>query len=143
MTFEIRVVGDMPLEAEHDLDVALKKFLEQIGYLAQEREDTVGFKIFRNCFLKRPEKVWSAGEIAHEVKTSKPTVYRYIRKLKNMGLIESSTAMDEDEKPKKGYRMNYGDFVRAWSFVESHVKVSMENYRRSVEHIARLAKEEP
>ncbi len=142
MTFEIRVVGDMPLEAEHDLDVAVKKFLEQIGYLAQEREETVGFRIFRECFLKRPENVWSADDIAHEIKTSKPTVYRYIKKLKNMGLIEESTKNMEGQGPKKGYRMKYGDFVRAWSLVESHVKVSMENYRRSVEHITRLSKEE-
>ncbi len=141
MSFEIRVVGDMPLEAEMDLDVALRKFLEQIGYISQAREENVGFVIFRECFLKRPERVWTAEEISSVAKTSKPTVYRYIKKLKNMGLIEEDVRKTDEHGPRKGYRMKYGDFVRAWSFVESHVKVSMENYRRSVEHIARLSKE--
>jgi predicted transcriptional regulator len=140
MVFEIRVVGDMPLEAEMDLDVALKIFLRQIGYLAQDREETIGYRIFRDFFLHRPERVWSADEIASELGTSRPTVYRYIKKLRNLGLIEEGEREVDDVK-KRGYRMKYGDLVRAWGLVESHVKLAMENYRRSVEHIARLAKE--
>ncbi len=140
MPFEIRVVYEMPLEAEMDLDVAVKKFLRQIGYLAQDREETIGFRIFREFFLERPERVWSADEIAVSLGTSKPTVYRYIRKLRNMELIEDGEREDESGK-KRGYRMKYGDFIRAWSMVEANVKVAMENYKRSVEHIARLAKE--
>ena len=140
MVFEIRVVGDMPLEAENDLDVALKIFLRQIGYLAQDRDETIGYRIFRDFFLQRPERVWSADEIAVELGTSRPTVYRYIKKLKNMDMIEEGERETESGK-KRGYRMKYGDLVRAWGIVESHVKLAMENYRRSVEHIARLSKE--
>jgi Fic family protein len=88
MPFEIRIVGEAPLEFEQDLNVALRKFLRQIGYLAQDRDETVGLRIFRDFFLKRPDRVWSADEIAAEIGTSKPTVYRYIKKLKNMEIIE-------------------------------------------------------
>ncbi len=140
MVFEIRIVGDMPLEAEQDLDVALRIFLRQIGYLAQDREETVGYRIFRDFFLQRPERVWSAEEIAAELGTSKPTVYRYIRKLRNMGFIEEGER-ETESGIRRGYRMRYGDLIRAWAMVESHIKIAMDNYRRSVEHIARLARE--
>ena len=140
MTFEIRVVNQMPLEAEKDLNTALRIFLREIGYLAQDRDETVGLKIFRDFFLKRPDRVWSADEIATEIGTSKPTVYRYIKKLKNMGIIEEAERETKDGK-RRGYRIAYGDLARAWQMVEANVKVSMENYRRSVEHIVRLSKE--
>jgi len=141
MVFELRVVGDMPLEAEADLDTALRRFLEQIGYIERDSRDNVGFQIFRHCFVERPDRVWTADEISMTVKTSKPTVYRYIRKLKNIGLIEEGTRKVEGEAPRKGYMLRYGDLSRAWVFVDSNVKVAMENYRRSVEHIARLSKQ--
>ena len=141
MVFELRVVGDMPLEAESDLDTALRRFLEQIGYIERDSKDNIGFQIFRNCFVERPDRVWTADEIALTVKTSKPTVYRYIRKLKNIGLIEEGTRKNEGEAPRKGYMLRYGDLARAWVFVDSNVKVAMQNYQRSVEHIAKLARE--
>ena len=141
MSFEIRVVGEMPLEAETDYDEALHRFLEQIGYIERASTDNIGYMIFRQCFMERPERVWTAEEIASVVGTSKPTVYRYIRKLKSMGLIEEGIQKRDPEPSRKGYMLRYGDLVRAWSFVESHVRVSMENYRRSVEHIARMARE--
>lgn len=140
MTFEIRIVNYMPLEAEKDLNTALRIFLREIGYLAQDRDETVGLKIFRDFFLKRPDRVWSADEIAAEIGTSKPTVYRYIKKLKNMGIIEEAERETENGK-RRGYRVAYGDLIRAWQMVEANVKVSMDNYRRSVEHIVRLSKE--
>ena len=140
MVFELRVVGDMPLEAESDLDMALRRFLEQIGYIERDSRDNIGFQIFRNCFVERPDRVWTADEIVLTVKTSKPTVYRYIRKLKNIGLIEEGTRREEGAPPRKGYMLRYGDLVRAWVFVDSNVKVAMQNYQRSVEHIARLAR---
>jgi hypothetical protein len=38
--------------------------------------------------------------------------------------------------------MRYGDLVRAWAVVESTVKVAMEQYKKSVEHIANLSRKE-
>ncbi len=141
MVFELRVVGDMPLEAESDLDTALRRFLEQIGYIERDSRDNIGFQIFRNCFIERSDRVWTADEISMTVKTSKPTVYRYIRKLKNIGLIEEGVRKNDGETPRKGYMLRYGDLSRAWLFVDSNVKVAMQNYQRSVEHIARLARQ--
>ena len=105
MVFEIRVVGDMPLEAETDLDAALRRFLEQIGYIERDSRDNIGFQIFRNCFVERPDRVWTAEEMAMTTKTSKPTVYRYVRKLKNIGLIEEGVRRAEGEAPRKGYML--------------------------------------
>ena len=35
-------------------------------------------------------------------------------------------------------RMRSGDLLRAWSWVEINMKMAMENYRKTVEHISSL-----
>ena len=39
---------------------------------------------------------------------------------------------------KKAYRMRYGNFQKAWNFVEAHLKVAVENYSKTVEHMQKL-----
>ena len=41
--------------------------------------------------------------------------------------------------PKKGYRIRYGNLGKAWNFVESNVEIAMENYRKTVDHVSKLA----
>ena len=71
--------------------------------------------------------------------TSKPTVYRHLNKLKSLDLLEEIQSIDEStKKAKKAYRLRYGDLKKAWNFVEAHVKVAMENYGKTVEHLQNL-----
>ena len=139
MSFEMQVVSNTPLIGDEELDSVTMKFLEQIGYLSKGSDPTIPYKIFADFFLKHPTKPWLVDEIATELKTSRPTVYRHLNKLKGFDILEDIQVFDEGAKQhKKAYRMRYGNFQKAWNFVEAHIKVAVENYGKTVEHLQTL-----
>lgn len=150
MDFEINVNRNAPLTSLDDLDEVCAIFLTDIGYLPKgygprtgvsEIKDSVPFRLFVDFFLLRRDKTWLVEELAHEMKTSKPTIYRHIKKLKSMDLLEEAYLDTDENTQRKGYRLRYGSFGDAWHFVEEHVTVAMANYRKSVDHIQKLAEE--
>lgn len=150
MSFELSVVTNTPLTPHEDFNEACELFLSMIGYLpkgyeprtkASDLRESVPFRLFCDCFMKRTDKVWLVEELAAELETSKPTIYRHINKLKSMDLLEF-VQVETDETLQKGYRLRYGNLAKAWNFVEAHVDVAMENYRTTVDHIQKLVEEE-
>lgn len=149
MGFEIIVVSNTPLTPIEDFDEALVIFLNQIGYIpkgydpktdAKSIRQSVPYKLFAQCFLGRLEKPWLVEELAVKLKTSKPTIYRHINKLKRMDILEEVSVEDKKTgQSKKGYRIRYGNLSKSWNFVEAHVQVAMENYRKTIDHIQKLA----
>ena len=151
MSFELSVVTNTPLSSIDELDEACEIFLSHIGYLPKGYEsrtgavnvrDSVPFRLFVNCLLKRRDKVWLIDELAAELETSKPTVYRHINKLKSMDLLDFTQIEVSNNMYKKGYRLRYDNLAKAWNFVEAHVGVAMENYRKTVDHIQKLVEAE-
>lgn len=151
MSFELSVVTNTPLSSIDDLDEACEIFLSHIGYLPKGYEsrtgdggirDSVPYRLFVNCLLKRRDKVWLIEELAAELETSKPTVYRHINKLKSMDLLDFTQIEVSNNQYKKGYRLRYDNLAKAWNFVEAHVGVAMENYRKTVDHIQKLVEAE-
>ncbi len=143
MTFEMQVVSNTPLIGDEDLDSAAKKFFEQIGYLSKGSDPAIPYKIFADFFLKHPTKAWIVDEIAAELKTSRPTVYRHLNKLKGFDILEEVQIFDDITKQnKKAFRMRYGSFQKARNFVEAHIKVAVENYGKTVEHLQKLLEKE-
>ncbi|MBN2603471.1 MAG: transcriptional regulator [Candidatus Thermoplasmatota archaeon] len=139
MTFQMLVGSNTPLTGEDDPDVVAKKFFEQIGYISKGSDPTIPYKIFADFFLKHPEKAWIVDEIASEMKTSRPTIYRHLNKLKGFDVLEEVQVLDEITKQnKKAYRIRYGNIQKAWNFVEAHLKVAIENYGKTVEHLQKL-----
>ena len=139
MGFEMQVISNTPLIGEDDFEIATKKFFEQIGYLSKGADPTIPYKIFADFFLKHPTKAWYVDEIVNELKTSKPTIYRHLNKLKGFDILEEVQIFDENAKQnKKAYRLRYGNIQKAWNFVEAHLKVAIENYGKTVEHLQRL-----
>ena len=55
-----------------------------------------------------------------------------------VGLDDFNHALLEPIGNKKGYRLRYGNFQKAWNFVEAHLKVAIENYGKTVEHLQNL-----
>ena len=142
--FEIQIRLDSPNTQEQDLDRALVYFLSSIGYIKyqgdrdfESAKTSVGYRLFKECFLLHPKKMWSVDELLGYLQTSRPTLYRHLNKLKNFDLLE-----EEHEGITKMYRLRLGNFSRAWRFVEENVKMAMENYRAMVEHITELAEGE-
>lgn len=146
MGFELRVVRNNPLTGESDLDQALKTFLTSIGYLPETHQDDIGFKLMRECLLTYPDKAWTVNELLSELNSSKSTLYRYLNKLKGLDILEEvsiplETVEDPNsKKTRKGYRIRYRSLTNAWTMVESHTQIAMENYRKSVEHIEELSR---
>ena len=139
MTFQMLVGSNTPLIGEDDPDVVAKKFFEQIGYISKGADPTSPYKIFADFFLKHPAKAWIVDEIATELKTSRPTIYRHLNKLKGFDVLEEVQVLDEVTKQnKKAYRIRYGNIQKAWNFVEAHLKVAIENYGKTVEHLQKL-----
>ncbi|MEF8878816.1 MAG: winged helix-turn-helix domain-containing protein [Candidatus Thermoplasmatota archaeon] len=139
MGFEIKVVSNTPLVGEDDPEEVAKKFFEQIGYLSKGSNPDIPFKIFNDFFLSHPSKAWYVEEIASNLDTSKPTVYRHLNKLKGLDILEEIQVFDENtQQNKKAYRLRYGNLEKAWNFVEAHIKVAIENYGKTVEHLQNL-----
>lgn len=143
MGFEIKVVSNTPLVGEEDPERVAKKFFEQIGYISKGSTPDIPFKIFNEFFLKHPTKAWYVEEISNKLNTSKPTVYRHLNKLKGFDILEEIHVFDENsQQNKKAYRLRYGNLEKAWNFVEAHIKVAIENYSKTVEHLQNLIDEQ-
>ena len=143
MVFEMQIVSNTPLVGEDDPEIVAKTFFEQIGYLSKGSDPKIPYKIFNDFFLKHPTKAWYVDEISTKLKTSKPTVYRHLNKLKGFDILEEVPVFDEStQQNKKAYRLRYGNIQKAWNFVEAHLKVAIENYSKTVEHLQNLIEKE-
>ena len=139
MAFEMQIVSNTPLVGEVDPETVAKKFFEQIGYLSKGADPTIPYKMFADFFIKHPTKAWFVEELSNELKTSKPTIYRHLNKLKGFDILEEMQVFDNTTKQnKKAYRLRYGNLEKAWNFVEAHIKVAVENYSKTVEHLQKL-----
>ena len=139
MGFEMQIVSNTPLTGEEDPEIVAKKFFEQIGYLSKGADPTIPYKMFADFFIKHPAKAWFVEELSNELKTSKPTIYRHLNKLKGFDILEEIRIFDDVTKQnKKAYRLRYGNLQKAWNFVEAHIKVAVENYGKTVEHLQNL-----
>ncbi len=67
------------------------------------------------------------------------SIYRHIKKLKSMDLLEEAYLDTEAGTQRKGYKLRYGSLGDAWHFAEEHVTVAMANYRKTIDHIQTLA----
>ena len=151
MSFELTLVSNTPLTPVSDPDTVAITFLYQIGYLPKGYDpktdvdsvrQSVPYKLFMNCFLKRPEKAWNIEELITVLHTSRPTVYRHLNKLKSLDLLEEVSVRGDDGQSKKCYRIRYGNLSKSWNFVEAHVKLAMDNYRKTVDHLHELSQRE-
>ena len=149
LPFEIAVVSNTPLTPLKDLDDVALLFLTQIGYIpkgydpktdASSVRDSVPYRLFVECLLGRMDKGWTVEQLAAKLKTTKATIYRHINKLKDMDLLDEVN-VNERGTVRKGYRIRYGNLSKAWNFVESNVEIAMENYRKTVDHIQKLAEQ--
>ncbi len=144
MAFQIHVVSNVPLTSVKDPQEVALLFLGQIGYLPirtgvgdEEARRSIPYRLLVDHLLRRSERGWTAEELASRLGTGKATVYRHINKLKSLDLLEEVKVPTPDGS-RKGYRIRYGNLAKAWNFVEAHVDVAMENYRRTVEHFQGL-----
>jgi len=134
MAFEMQIVSNTPLIGEEILDDAAKKFFEQIGYISKGTDPDIPYRIFADFFLKHPTKAWFVDEIAAELKTSRPTVYRHLNKLKGFDILEEIQVTDETtQQNKKAYRIRYGNFQKNYGKTVDHLQNLIEKQRKGKE----------
>jgi len=142
MGFDIRITTNTPLTGEENPEVVAKIFFEQIGYLSKGTDPEIPYTIFAEYFIKHPKKAWFVEELSTKLNTSKPTIYRHLNKLKGLDILEEVQVYDElTQQQKKAYRLRYGNLKKAWNFVEAHIKVAVENYGKTVEHLQTIMEE--
>ncbi len=145
MDFKIQVTDHKP-KVSNNLEEILEDFLLDIGYLSgrksgEELYESVPFRLWTDCFLKKPDKYWTMDEIATILDTTKPTVYRHLNKMKDLQLLEEKELILEDdgEVKKKGHKLRQGDLSKAWHMTELNIESNMKRLRETVERINSLS----
>ena len=146
MPFELSLRYSTPLTPISDLEEVLREFLRMIGYLPDGEDGrgsegpvdrSLALRLVRECLLRDLARPWYAEELATVLRTSKPTVYRHINKLKALDLLEEVGGA-LDGKGRKGYRLRYGNLARAWDFTEANAQNALRRYRETVNHLQEL-----
>ncbi len=149
MPFELALRYSTPLTPISDFDEVLREFLRLVGYLPEGEEgrgsegpiaQSLAYRLVRDCFLRDPARPWYIEELTAVLKTSKPTVYRHINKLKALDLLEEAGGA-ADGKGRKGYRLRYGNLARAWDFTEANAQNALRRYRETVNHLQGLVEQ--
>lgn len=147
MPFELSLRYSTPLSPITDVDEVLREFLRLVGYLPDSEEgrgaegpiaSSLAYRLVRDCFLRDPNRPWYIEELTAVLKTSKPTIYRHINKLKSLDLLEEVGGTNDAGKGRKGYRVRYGNLARAWDFTEAHAQNALRRYRETVNHLQTL-----
>jgi hypothetical protein len=151
MPFELSLRYTTPLTPITDFDEVLTEFLRMVGYLSPAEDGRAGdgpvttslaYRLIKDCLLKDPSRAWYAEELVAVLKTSKPTVYRHINKLKSLDILEEVGGV-ADGKGRKGYRLRYGNLARAWDFTEANAQNALRRYRETVNHLQSLIENRP
>ena len=93
------------------------------------------YKIIDECFFQRPDRAWTAEEIAAWIETTRPTAYRHLNKLISLGLIERCRAADGGP-PTSAFHLRYGSLKKGWHKIETQIELVLEKYRRTIKQLS-------
>ena len=105
-----------------------------IGYLSAHHlpyPESLPFRILDACFLQRPERAWSAEEVAACARTTRPTAYRHVNRLLSLGMLARCRAADGGS-PASAFHLRGGSLTAAWQAIETRVELVLDSYRRAV-----------
>ena len=109
-----------------------------IGYLSAHHlpyPESLPFRILDGCFLQRPERAWSAEEVAAWARTTRPTAYRHVNRLLALGMLARCRAADGGS-PASAFYLRGGSLAAAWQAIETRVELVLNSYRRAVGELA-------
>jgi DNA-binding transcriptional ArsR family regulator len=140
MSFEMRLTHTTSLGQVTNLDGALRDFLGRVGYLREDEdtEDSVAYRLVRDLFLLNAGRAWSVDEMVSKLRTTKPTLYRHLNRLKGLGILEEVPLDESKDGARKGYRLQSGDLSMAWALAEANADIVLHRYREDVATIQRL-----
>ena len=145
VSFNLALSERPPLDPASDPGARLVDMMEAIGYLTPwstpkgggDPGENLAYRLLKDCLMDRPDRTWTMRELMAVLDTSKPTLYRHLKKLEALDLLERGLR-GESPRSSKAFRIRYGDMSKAWNFTEEHAKQSLRAYRQTVEHLEAL-----
>lgn len=121
----------------------LLRFLRSIGYLNTQGTggplpSSLAFRVVADGLLPDIDHLWTAEDLARQLRAGVPMVTRHLQRLESMMLVERAS-VGSSRPPKRAYRIRDGDLTRAWAVAEVHAALGMESYKGVVRHLADLA----
>ncbi|UCC93092.1 MAG: helix-turn-helix transcriptional regulator [Thermoplasmata archaeon] len=146
--FNLVLTERSPLPSSADHQARLVDMMEAIGYLTPwstprsggDIGENLAYRLLKDCLMDRPDRSWTMRELMAVLETSKPTLYRHLKKLEALDLLERGLR-GESPRSSKAFRIRYGDLSKAWNFTEEHARQSLRSYRQTVEHLEKLMEE--
>ena len=93
--------------------------------------ESMPYKILDECFFQRPDRAWTAEEIAAWIETTRPTAYRHLNRLISLGLIERCRAADGGP-PTSAFHLRLGSLKKGWQKIETQIEIILDTYKKTI-----------
>ena len=135
--FEIKL-REVKREEEATYESDLGTLGRGIGLLSNHHypyNESMPYKIIDECFLQRPDRAWTAEEVAAWIETTRPTAYRHLNKLISLGLIERCRATDGGP-PTSAFHLRKGSLKKGWQKIETEIEIILDQYKKIIKQIS-------
>ena len=132
-SFEIEL-REINRNEEQSYETDLSAIGRGIGLLSNHHypySESMPYKILDECFFQRPDRAWTAEEIAAWIETTKPTAYRHLNRLISLGLIERCRASDGGP-PTSAFHLRFGSLKKGWQKIETQTELILDKYKKTI-----------
>ena len=132
-SFEIEL-KEINRNEEQSYETDLSAIGRGIGLLSNHHypySESMPYKILDECFFQRPDRAWTAEEIAAWIETTKPTAYRHLNRLISLGLIERCRASDGGP-PTSAFHLRFGSLKKGWQKIETQTELILDKYKKTI-----------
>ena len=119
---------------ERSYETDLSALGRGIGLLSNHHypySESMPYKILDECFFQRPDRAWTAEEIAAWIETTRPTAYRHLNRLISLGLIERCRAADGGP-PTSAFHLRLGSLKKGWQKIETQIEIILDTYKKTI-----------
>lgn len=141
MPFLLRLERAAPPLASEDLRSVALSFLRKVGVVTEGYDPLLPaeagpkggppVRVLVDCFLLKPDRSWSAAEIARELRVPLGQVYRTVEKMRALDWIQDA----RDERPGalagRHYRLRFGSLPESWKFTSLSAGLCLDRYGRA------------
>ena len=134
--FEIEL-REINRNEEQSYETDLSAIGRGIGLLSNHHypySESMPYKILDECFFQRPDRAWTAEEIAAWIETTKPTAYRHLNRLISLGLIERCRASDGGP-PTSAFHLRFGSLKKGWHKIETQTEIILDKYKKTIKKL--------
>ena len=135
-SFEIEL-REINRNEEQSYETDLSAIGRGIGLLSNHHypySESMPYKILDECFFQRPDRAWTAEEIAAWIETTKPTAYRHLNRLISLGLIERCRASDGGP-PTSAFHLRFGSLKKGWQKIETQTELILDKYKKTIKKL--------